>query len=233
MDSTALALLIAVSCAGLVVLAAAAWYYFYRRPRDQNAPHRLGREMGLAQLNEGSREIPVWYGGRYQDHEIALTYANLRYGSYGMVHARTVEEVILSLRLAVALNVSAPQDIVAYFHHGRRHVPGQVPEDFADAFDRRSTDRLSQESRDALLRFAQNYGSLRLRDRAGAPPDLFTAEALPAAQVVLVHDRPGYKQTAEQVYELLGALIELARTLEADAALNDGARKDLQEPGTL
>lgn len=218
MNSNTLALLLTAAICILIVLAWVAWYYFYRKPRDQNAPHRLGKEMGLRQLNEGSRDTPVWYAGRYADHDFGLTYANLRYGSYGPKHARTVEEVILSLRVAVALNVAEAQDIIAYFHHGRPYEPGLKPEDFEDAFDRRNTDRLNQQSRDALLYFTQNYGSLRLRDRATAPAALFADEALAGAQVVLVHDRRGYKQSPEQVYVLLDALVEVAKHLEADPA---------------
>jgi len=213
-------MLAAVGLAGLVILAIAAWYLLYRRPRDRNAPHRLGREMGLQQLNEGGEE-PVWYGGRCGDHDFALTYANLRYGNYGRARSRTVEEVVLSLRLAVALNVDREHDIIAYFHHGRPYKPGELPEDFAAGFDRRHTERLSEASRQALLQFAQHYGGLRLRDRATAPPDLFAAEALPGAQVVLVHDRPGYKQTPQQVAILLDALLDVACILEKDQALAD------------
>ncbi len=203
----------------LSILAVAAWYYLYRMPRDQNAPHRLGEEMGLEQLNEGSRRVPVWYGSRFHDHDFAMTYANLRYGNYGPKPQRTVEDVKLSLRLALALNVDEPQDIVAYFQHGRDHEPGVLPEDFEEAFDRRNTDRLSQASRDALLAFTQNHGSLRLRDRATGPAALFVPEALPAAQVVLVHDRPGYKQTPQQVDSLLEAMLQVAQQLESDPAL--------------
>ena len=223
MDQPYRAILIAVLSVGVAVLAIVAWYYLYRRPRDQNAPHRLGREMGLVQLNEGSRQLPIWYGGRFKDHDFGLTYANLRYGSYGRKAAKTVDEVRLSLRLAIALHVHAPQDIVAYFHHGRPYEPGAEPPDFEAAFDRRNSDRLSQESRAALLHFAQNYGSLRLRDRATAPKDLFVAEALPQAQVVLVHDRPGHKQTPEQINTLLDGLLEVAQQLEADPAFNQAS----------
>jgi hypothetical protein len=221
MNPTTTALLAAVSCAGLVILAIAAWYYLYRRPRDRKAPHRLGREMNLQLLNESGEKEPAWYGGRRRDHDFALTYANLRYGNYGPARSRTVEEVVLSLRLAVALNVAREQDIIAYFHHGRSYRPGELPEDFADGFDRRNTGRLSEESRQALLHFAQNFGGLRLRDRATAPPDLFAAQALPAAQVVLVHDRPGYKQTPQQVTILLDALLDVACILEKDQAFAD------------
>ncbi len=212
-----IALVLAGSVAALI-LGLAGWYYFYRRPRDERAPHRLGREMGLGQLNEGGRQTPVWYGGRLADHEFALTYANLRYGRYGRRPARTVEDVILSLRLALAVDVPAGQDIVAYFQHGREFAPGETPPDFDFAFDRRHTDRLSEESRQALLAFTQNFGSLRLRDRAGAPPALFVPEALPEAHVVLVHDRPGHKQTPAEVGALLDALQHVAGVLEADPA---------------
>lgn len=212
------ALLVAAVFVALVILAIAAWYFLYRRPRDQSAPHRLGQELGLQQLNESQGKIPAWYGGRYKDHDFGVTHANLRYGNYGPRASRTVEQVRLSLRLAVALNVAEPQDIIAYFRHGRPYEPGEEPEDFEAAFDRRNTGRLSAESRDALLHFTQNYGGLRLRDRATAPADLFADEALPDARVVLVHDRPGYKQTADQVYELLDALLEVAKPLEAEFA---------------
>ena len=212
------AVLVAAVFVALVILAILGWYYLYRKPRDQGAPHRLGQELGLQQLNEGRGKVPSWYGGRYGDHDIGVTFANLRYGNYGPRASRTVQEVRLSLRLAIALNVAEPQDIVAYFNHGRSYEPGKEPEDFEAAFDRRNTDRLSPESRGALLHFTQNYGGLRLRDRATAPADLFAAEALPDAQVVLVHDRPGYKQTAPQIYELLDALLEVAKPLEKDFA---------------
>lgn len=208
---------------GGTAVAAAAWYYLYRRPRDQNAPHRLGREMGLQQLNRGSSRVPVWFGGRYGGHDFGLTYANLRYGGYGKRPEKKIEDVVLSLRLAVALNAAQAQDIVAYFQHGRPYEPGILPEDFEAAFDRRNSDRLSAASREALLHFTQNYGSLRLRDRATAPKDLFVKEALPDAQVVLVHDRPGYKQTPAQVYELLDALLQVAEPLEADFAAANGS----------
>ncbi|MFN2172834.1 MAG: hypothetical protein ACK2U0_19525 [Candidatus Promineifilaceae bacterium] len=221
MDQPYRAILIALLAAGLAVLVVAAWYYLCRRPRDRNAPHRLGREMGLQQLNVGSQSYPIWYGGRYGDHDFALTYANLRYGRYGPKFEKTVEKVRLSLRLAIALHADNPQDVIAYFRHDRPHEPGVTPEDFEAAFDRRNTDRLSQESRDALLHFAQSYGGLRLRDRATAPAELFIAEALPAAQVVLVHDHPGYKQTPRQIYALLDALLETAQPLEV-ALLADG-----------
>jgi len=231
MNSTVQAFLVAALFAALFALAFGVWYYYYRLPRDQNAPHRLGQEMGLQQLNEGSRKVPVWYAGRYEDHDFGLTYANLRYGNYGRRPARTVQEVVLSLRLTVALNVPEPQDIIAYFHHGRPYKPDLVPEGFEDAFDRRNTDRLSQESRDALLHFTQNYGSLRLRDRDTAPEALFAAEALPDAQIVLVHDRPGYKQTPEQAYALLDALLKVAKQLEEDSALNNRTLTRVDESG--
>ena len=214
-------ILIALLTVSVTALAVAAWYYLYRRPRDQNAPHRLCQEMGLQQLNQGSSRVPVWYGGRYDDHDFGLTYANLRYGGYGKRPEKKVEDVILSLRLAVALETAEAQDIIAYFHHGRPYEPGIEPADFEAAFDRRNTDRLSPASRNALLHFTQHYGSLRLRDRATAPKDLFVKEALPDARVVLVHDRPGYKQTAEQIYELLDALLRVAKPLEADFASKD------------
>jgi hypothetical protein len=216
MDQPYRAILIALLAAGLAVLAVAAWYYLYRRPRDRSAPHRLGREMGLRQLNAGDGKQPVWYGGRIGDHEFGLTFANLRYGSYGPRFEKKVEDVRLSLRLAIALHAAAPQDIVAYFRHDRPHEPGTTPENFESAFDRRNSDRLSQASRDALLRFAQNYGGLRLRDRATAPKELFVKEALSDAQVVLVHDRPGFKQSPQQVNALLEALLETARPIEND-----------------
>lgn len=225
------ALTVIVVFIALVIAAIAGWYYLYRRPRDEKAPHRLGQEMSLQQLNEGSRKVPVWYGGRREDHDFAVTYANLRYGNYGHRRQRTVQEVVLSLRLAVALNVAGPQDIVAYFQHGRPYEPGELPEDFEHAFDRRNTDRLSQESRDALLHFTQNYGSLRLRDRATAPTDLFAAEALPDAQVVLVHARPGYKQTPQQVEALLDALLVVAKQLEEDLALQHATLTASDENG--
>lgn len=212
------AFLVAAVFVGLVILLLIGWYYLYRKPRDQGAPHRLGQEMGLQQINEGRGKVPAWYGGRHKDHDIGVTYANLRYGNYGPRSSRTVEEVRLSLRLAIALNVARPQDIIAYFHHGRPFEPGEEPQNFEAAFDRRNTDRLSTESRDALLHFTQNYGGLRLRDRAGAPADLFAAGALPDAQVVLVHDRPGYKQTPAQITELLDALLAVAEPLEKDFA---------------
>jgi len=214
MDQPYRGFLIALMAAGLAVLVVASWYYLYRRPRDANAPHRLGREMGLQPLNTGDRTHPVWYGGRVGDHDFALTYANLRYGSYGPRFEKKVEDVRLSLRLAIAIHAADPQDIIAYFRHDRPHEAGETPENFDAAFDRRNTERLSQESRDALLRFAQSYGGLRLRDRATAPEELFVAEALPDAQVVLVHDRPGYKQTPQQVSALLDALVETASPLE-------------------
>jgi hypothetical protein len=220
MDQPLRVILIALLVVGVTVLAVAAWYYLYRRPRDQNAPHRLGREMGLQQLNDGSGRVPIWYGGRYGGHDFCLTYTNLRYGGYGKRPEKKIEDVVLSLRLAVALDAVEAQDIVAYFQHGRPFEPGVQPEDFEAAFDRRNTDRLSPASRDALLLFTQNHGSLRLRDRATAPKDLFVKEALPDAQVVLVHDRPGYKQTPAQVYELLDALLQVAEPLEADFAHN-------------
>jgi hypothetical protein len=216
MDQPYRALLIALLAAGLAVLVVLAWYYLYRRPRDQNAPHRQGREMGLQQLNEGDSRHPIWYGGTYRNRDFGLTYANLRYGSYGPKFEKKVEEVRLSLRLAIPLTANSPQDIIAYFRHDRPHEPGKVPENFEAAFDRRNTDRLSRASRDTLLQFAQTHGGLRLRDRATAPKELFVAEALPDAQVVLVHDRPGYKQTPQQIYALLDALLETAGPIEND-----------------
>ena len=204
--------------AALLALGLYFYLYRYRLPRDRSAPHRLGQEMGLDLLAAGDRRNPAWYGGRYKDHEIAQTYVNLRYGNYGPRRALSVEDVVLSLRLAVALNVDSAPDIVAYFRHGRPFQPGVEPEDFEHAFDRRNTEWLSQEARDALLAFAQTYGSLRLRPRQGGPQGLLADEALPDAQMVLVHDRPGYQQTPEEVRALYDALLDVAAVLEDSAA---------------
>lgn len=207
-------ILITVVISAVIAGAIAYWVYKVRIPRDLNVPHRLGEAMGLEQLNEGSRHEPTWYGGRFQDHDFAFTYVNLQYSSYAGAHERTFDDVILSLRLAIEVKVPKPQEIIAYFHHGRRHEPGLFPESFEAGFDHANTDKLSPAAKNALLFFAQNHGSLRLRDRASAPQSLFAANALPDSRVVLVHDRPGHKQSPDEINQILEALLLVSQVLE-------------------
>lgn len=216
MNGPAFSLLVAAGAIALAILLVSGWYVLLRRPRDRQAPHRLGSLLGWRQLNEPAESETIWYGGSFAGHQAAATYVNLRYGSYRRRPALAVEDVILSLRLALAVNVAAPQDVVAYFHHGRPFRPGEEPPDFEYAFDRRNTDRLTPQSRRTLLRFAQQFGSLRLRDRATAPAGLFPETVLANEQVVLVHDRPGHEQEREEIEELLRALLAVAERLEAD-----------------
>lgn len=219
MDEPGFGLLVAAAAVIVAMLLVGGWYLLLRRPRDRAAPQRLGQAMDLVKLNEPGDGETVWFGGERDGRAFALTHVNLRYGSYGRRRpALSVEDVILSLELAVALETPGPSDIIAYFHHGRPFRPGEEPPDFEYAFDRRNTERLSQASRDALLSFVQSYGSLRLRDRAGAPAGLFPEKVLSGAQVVLVHARPGHEQAVPEVETLLDALLELAAQLESDPA---------------
>lgn len=196
------ALALVLSLVG-VLLGVAIALGFRRSVALSDAPRALGEPLGLSPVVGTAH--PTWHAGVVDGRAVAVTFVQME----SRLKALYSEDW---LRIAIPVRAPGPLDALAWrHHHAGRAGAGDT---FEQAFDRRDADRFPAATRDALLAFAREHGNVRLRDRAGAPPQLVPARLDPDAPLLLVHDRPGLAHDPADVRAVVHAMDGVARTLE-------------------
>lgn len=196
-------LALALSIVG-VVLGVGIALGFRRSAALSDAPRALGEPLGLAPAVGTAH--PTWYVGEIGGRPVAVTFVQMK----SRLNALYSDDW---LRVAVPVRAPAPLGALAWRQHHAGRAAGT--DSFEDAFDRRDAERFPAATRDALLAFARDHGSVRLRDRAGAPAALVPERFHPDAPLLLVHDRKGLVHAPADVRDVVRAMDDVARTLEA------------------
>lgn len=206
--------------------------------RDKNRSKDLGRrlagEMGLTPLTDvatAKNQWHVWYGGWHEGRPVAIKPMVFGSSSYDPLHNRQSVGADFYLRAVMAVDVPASFNVNAQ----RTHEDETGVSNLAEAFPTLENEQnVASRSREALLDFVRRENSvadakarpskaaprnLRLCGRAGAPPDLISADVLPEAGAILVHDLPRAASVkVADLKDLLDDLLALAVLIEADSA---------------
>ncbi|MCB9760373.1 MAG: hypothetical protein H6739_11095 [Alphaproteobacteria bacterium] len=163
----------------------------------------LGAALGFTQANPRLAQIPPWYTGDVDGRPAAVTVVSVRAG------AGTYSRHETSLVCRVVIPVEADLPTVAY----RRPSEGDDP--FLAAFTGQSLEAVPPDARSAMVQFVDTHGYLWLSPRPKAAQLELSKKVLPDAGMVLLTSFDAEGADADRVRQAVGALDEVARTLES------------------
>jgi len=195
--------------------------------QQRKVGERLGGALGLHPLNDASNPLRAWHGGSHHGRTYAIQPFLVGSSSYMDGRRRTTWST--SLRIVLPLDVEQPPGV-----NVSPNTKNRTAANFSEAFLGEGLDRLSPNTRRALygfsrlgeptglrisgsLRFSRGRRSISLLDRDGGAKKLFPAEDFPDSTALLIYDIPDGGTSAGEIRKRLDQMVELARTIEADA----------------
>ncbi len=183
---------------GAILTGVFVWVKIVKRPEEDPLDRALNQ--GIASLEEGESR---WFGGNWTGYRFVLTYMATSPHLLGKSARPT-------LKVVLACKVSKPIRASAY-----RRVDTQVPlnKNFEQSFDGHGLERLKEPTRIALLKFAEDFGSIWIKDREDASSALVPHGVLENTSVIIGWMVP-FEDDRKRVRRALTALVNIARTLE-------------------
>ena len=158
-------------------------------------------------LRQGQAAIQLgehrWFGGEWAGYRFVLTYMTTSPHLMGESRRPTLK-VVLACKTKTKLRASA-----------FRRVDTQVPlsGNFEESFDGEDLDRVAEPTRDALTQFADQFGSVWIRDREEASSALVPTGVLQNSTVLIGWLVP-FEEDRKRVRKALAGLVAIAATLE-------------------
>ena len=196
--------------------------------RSRGAAGRLARVMGLTPLNQTTKQMAIWYGGRHNQRNFAIKPYGSTYRYYAAERSRTG----VRFYLQIIMEVKVPQPMDVMVKRGARRA-SKNPQNFEEAFDTTNGNKLTAEAQVAMfdfvqkgyrtgftgtdIRFSKGTRNLHLYDRTAAEVGALDPEVLPDAHVILIHDHPDTAISADTLQSLLDDMAVVAHTIEASA----------------
>ncbi len=201
---------------GILLLVGLFLYFFVSVGKIKRAEMKVEQELptqlGLTPLKiTGARD--AWYGGIYQGHKIAISFAKL--WTYSDVTGGRSAEVQLCIVVAVAANEPMAGFVMGYKYHNN----AKPPDTFEEAFKTENAGNLSPAARAAMLAFVRKGALDSLRDLSlwGQADFLHQFRTAPIAlgNLLLEHRIKQYADvTPESVRGVIDELLVIARLIE-------------------
>jgi len=175
----------------------------------------VGRALGVwgeedpltSALRQGQAAIKVgehrWFGGEWGGYRFVLTYMTT--GPHLMGESkRPTLKVVLACKTNTKVRASV-------FRRVDTHVP--LSANFEQSFDGEELERITKPTREALTQFADQFGSVWIRDRENASSALVPSGVLQRATVLVGWLVP-FENNRKRVRKALSGLVAIAATLE-------------------
>lgn len=205
-------------CFSGILLVVGLFLYFFVsvgkiKRAEKKVEQELPTQLGLTPLNiTGAQD--TWYGGIYQGHKIAISFAKLWTHSANFRGGRSAE-VQLCIVVAVAANEPMSGFVMGYKYHNN----AKPPDTFEEAFKTENAGNLSPAARAAMLAFVRKGALDSLRDLSlwGQADFLHQFRTAPTAlgNLLLEHRIKQYADvTPESVRGVLDEMLGIARLIE-------------------
>ncbi|MEZ4516017.1 MAG: hypothetical protein R3C44_03970 [Chloroflexota bacterium] len=190
----------------------------------------LATRLGMPPITESKDPQQVWYGGEHNGREVAFRPVAKRERSYSGSGYTTSTRFWLQIAMAVQ-GIEPLKSVVI----SGRSVSADPDQSFEDVFTTDDPNLVSAEAQVAMLEFVRkgyptgltgttfrmNKGirSLALYGRAEVPDGLaISADVLPKAPALLLHDHYDSTLSAEAFGALLDDMVIVAQAVESSAA---------------